>query len=333
MLMKLHSNATTTPRQRAYIQASAKSVAQLALELGVNEATIRRWKGRTDTADRTSRPHRIVTSFTPEEEEIALDLRRTLHLSIDDALEVMHRCLRPDISRSALQRLWRRHGISGRSPPDPAASHAPFEPQPFGYVHADLKHLTRLEGRPAYVLVVIERTTRFVHVEILPNRNADTVTAAFAAFLNAFPHPVHTVLTDNGAEFTDRFGGAYWTPGHKGRRKGSGKHAFDQLCQKHRITHKLTKPYHPQTNGMVERFNLRLAQALAAQKPNGQNAGKNRFASHQQRDCFIHAFVHDYNRTRLRCLNYHAPAQLLENLSEHNTSAGALSWAMPQPAP
>lgn len=60
-------------------------------------------------------------------------------------------------------------------------------------------------------MVVIERTTRFVHVEIIPDRTATTVANAFARFLDAFGHPVHTVLTDNGAEFTDRFGGAYWT--------------------------------------------------------------------------------------------------------------------------
>ena len=272
MLMKLHRNAVTTPRQRAYIQASDKSVAALARELGINGTTVRRWKARSDTADHSSIPHRIVTSFSFEEEEIALELRSRLGLSIDDALEVMHRCLRADISRAALYRLWRRHGIAGRLPPDQVTANATghFAAEPFGYVHADLKHLTRLEGHPAYVFVVIERTTRFVHVEILPERSADTVSAAFARFLNAFGHPIHTVLTDNGAEFTDRFGAAQYTT----RQTGTGRHPFDRLCQRQGIRHRLTKPYHPQTNGMVERFNRRLSEAIAAKPANRRNAGK-----------------------------------------------------------
>ena len=47
MELNLHANATTTPKTRAYIQHSKKSVAQLAAELGVSETTIYRWRGRT----------------------------------------------------------------------------------------------------------------------------------------------------------------------------------------------------------------------------------------------------------------------------------------------
>ena len=71
MLITLHRNAATTPRQRAYIRASDKSVATLAHELGVSETTIRRWRGRSDPADRSSRPHRLATSLSNEEAEIA----------------------------------------------------------------------------------------------------------------------------------------------------------------------------------------------------------------------------------------------------------------------
>lgn len=318
MLIALHRNAATTPRQRAYIQASARSVAELARELGVNESTVRRWKGRTDTADRSSRPHRLASCFSPEEEAIGVELRQSLSLSLDDALEVMRRCLRDDISRSALHRLWRRHGIARPPRPAPGPPAQPFAATDFGFVHADLKHLTRLEGQPAYLLVVIERTTRFVHVEPIPDRSAATVTAAFERFLAAFPGTPHTVLTDNGSEFTDRFGGAYWGTRHK----GTGRHPFDRLCSAKAITHKLTKPYHPQTNGMVERFNRRLAEALRNQPPLAANAGRNRFASHLQRNRFILAFVENYNRTRLRCLGYHAPAEQLVNLTKHYTKAG-----------
>ena len=319
MLVKLHANAVTTPRIRACIQSSDAGIAELARTFRISESTVRRWRGRHDTADRSSRPHRLASSLSPEEEAIAVELRTRLALSLDDALEVMHRCLRPDISRSALHRCLRRHGLNSRPHPE-TPKPAPFAPEPFGFIHADLKHLTRLERRPAFVFVAIERATRFVHVEILNDRRADTVAAAFLRFLNAFGHPVHTVLTDNGGEFTDRF-----AQPHLPRRTGTGAHPFDRLCKARHIAHRLTRPYHPRTNGMVERFNRRLADALAQQPSCGANAGKNHFASHAQRNAFIQHFVSRYNHTRLRCLEYHAPAEILANLTKHNTKAGA-TW-------
>ena len=327
MLIALHRNAVTTPRQRAYIRTSPLSVAALARELGVSETTIRRWRNRSDGADRSSRPHRLATSLSAEEEEVAVELRCRLDLSLDDALAVLHRCVRPDISRSALYRLWRRRGIAAPPPPDTAQARAAarFEPAPFGYVHVDLKHLTRLEKRPAYVFVAIERATRFAHIDILADRSAATVAAALTRFLAAFGQPVHTILTDNGSEFTDRFGGAFYTS----RQTGTGRHAFDRVCAAHGIIHKLTRPYHPQTNGMVERFNRRIGEALASRAATGANAGRNRFTSHDERNAFLYDVVARYNRTRLQCLGYTAPAEQLANLTKQYTFAGALLGLRP----
>lgn len=317
MLVKLHANAATTPKMRAYIQASGRSVAELVQELGVSEKTVRRWKGRRDVADRSSQPHTLATDFTFEEEEIAAGLRTDLGLSLDDLLEVMRRCLRPNISRSALHRCLQRRGLSRKPKPDEPPAKA-FAPTPFGYVHVDLKHLPRLERKPAYVFVAIERTTRFVHAEIIEERSGQIVADCLKRFLEGFGHPVHTILTDNGSEFTDRFGDARW----RKRDKATGAHPFDQVCQNNGIKHKLTRPYRPQTNGMVERFNRRLAEAIRSHPATGGNGGKNRFATSPQRNDFILAFVNNYNRTRLRCLGHKAPAETLDNLPGHNTQAG-----------
>ena len=199
MELKLHANATTTPRIRAYIQQSPAGAAALARELGVSQTTVRRWKNRHDVADRAATPHTLATGFAAEEEAIAVELRTRLALSLDDILEVVRRCLRPDISRSALHRCLKRHGVSQR-PREAAPAAQRFAAQPFGDVHVDLKHLPRLHKKPAYVFIAIERTTRFVHVEIVQERSGKTIAACLESFLQAFGHPVHTILTDNGSE-------------------------------------------------------------------------------------------------------------------------------------
>ena len=72
---------------------------------------------------------------------------------------------------------------------------------------------------------------------------------------------------------------------------------------------------------MVERFNRRLGEHLE-QRP--QLRAHRRFRDHAERGAYLHAFVADYNRTCLRCLDYKAPAELLANLAGHNTKVGAV---------
>src|SRR5438876_4729726 len=204
MELKLHANATTTPKIRAYIQASSISVAELSVELGVSETTIRRWKGRTTVKDGSHTPKRLAISLSSVEEQLVCELRRRLQLSLDDITEVMRRCLNPKLSRSAIHRCLKRHGISRRPPPEkpPVGT---FQTATVGFIHIDLKYLPALERKKSYVFVAIDRATRYVYVEIHPKRDAKTAAAFLQAFLAHFPLPVHTILTDNGSEFTDRF--------------------------------------------------------------------------------------------------------------------------------
>lgn len=318
MELKLHANATTTPKIRAYIQGSTKSVAELAKELGKSETTIRRWKGRNTFEDRSHRPHKLSTSLSDLEERLVVELRTSLWLSLDDMTEVMKRCVNEKLSRSAIHRCLQRHGISNRPKPPKDKPGAFDTDQPLGFIHLDLKHLPPLHRKKAYVFVAIDRATRFVHAEIHCNRRAATARGFLERFLKAFPYPVHTILTDNGSEFTDRFA---VDMKDKPKDKPSGNHPVDRLCKEYQIKHKLTRPYRPQTNGMVERFNRRIGEHLAARPQKGP-AQKRRFENHQERDAYILDFIANYNRTRLRCLNYKAPLEALSNLTGHNTFAG-----------
>jgi transposase InsO family protein len=68
--------------------------------------------------------------------------------------------------------------------------------------------------------------------------------------LQAPPYRIHTVLTDNGIQFTNRALNAH-----------AFAHIFDRVCSENWIEHRLTKVRHPWTNGQVERMNRTIKKA------------------------------------------------------------------------
>ena len=260
MHIKLHANAATTPRIRKYIQQSTKTVAELARELGIGETTVRRWKRRTDAQDRSCCPHRLQTTLSPTQEAIVIELRTTLLLSLDDLLVVVRRFINAACSRAGLDRCLRRNGVSNlrqlipQEPKQPAKSFKDYKP---GYVHVDIKYLPQMpdESRRRYLYAAIDRATRWVYIEILPDKDAATAKGFLQRLIRACPIRIVKVLTDNGKEFTDRFSA-------RGEGTPTGNHPFDRACKDHGIEHRLIKPYTPRTKGMVERFNGRIADII-----------------------------------------------------------------------
>lgn len=59
MLIHLHSQATTTPKVRAAIQASDEVGTVLAERFGVTPQTIYKWRKRDSVEDRSHTPHRL----------------------------------------------------------------------------------------------------------------------------------------------------------------------------------------------------------------------------------------------------------------------------------
>ncbi len=72
----------------------------------------------------------------------------------------------------------------------------------------------------------------------------------------AFPCAVRTVLTDNGMAFAD-------LPRNRNgpTRCCLGAHILDRVCKENGIEHRMTKPYHPWTNGQAERMNHTVKEA------------------------------------------------------------------------
>ena len=78
---------------------------------GISEQTV--WKGRkrNSVEDRSHTPHRLQTTLSPAQEAVAVALRKTLQISLDDLLAVVREFLNPRATRSGLDRCLRRHGV------------------------------------------------------------------------------------------------------------------------------------------------------------------------------------------------------------------------------
>lgn len=266
MQIALHKNARTTPAVRAEIAASNEAAAVLAQRYGITEQTVYKWKRRESFHDRSHTAHHLQTQLTPTQEVIVVHLRRSLLLPLDDLLAVTREFLCDKVSRSGLDRCLRRHGvgcINALKPSDPQSPHKAFKSYEPGYVHVDVKYLPQMQDqtRRSYLFVAIDRATRWVFVQIKSNKTAVSAKAFLNALHKACPVKITKLLTDNGKEFTDRLFA-------NREREATGKHEFDRLCKELGIEHRLTKPRTPKTNGMVERFNGRIADVLKTHRFN-----------------------------------------------------------------
>jgi transposase-like protein len=140
----------------------------------------------------------------------------------------------PHLSRSALHRRPQRHVIS-RLPEvggdKPAKKR--FKRYPIGYFHIDLAEVRTAEGK-LNLFVAIDRTSKFAFVRL--EKRAGKIEAArfLRNLLQAPPYRIHTVLTDNGIQFTNCALDAH-----------AFGYIFDRVCRENGIEHRLTKVRHP----------------------------------------------------------------------------------------
>jgi transposase InsO family protein len=248
----LHGSARTTPRVRAELQAAQASTRRLAARYGLNPKTVAKWRRRTTTADQRMGPARPrSTVLTEAEEAIVVEFRRRTLLPRDDVLGCLRETI-PKLSRSALHRCLQRHGIS-RLPQgeEKASKRKHFAAATIGYVHIDACELRLAQGK-LFMFLAIDRVSKLVHVAFFDANTKANGAVFLREVVDAFPYKLHTVLTDNGMAFAD-------LPKNRGRHAAMealfGGHIFDRVCDQNGIRHRLTKPYHPWTNGQAERMN------------------------------------------------------------------------------
>ena len=181
-----------------------------------------------------------------EERAIICAVRRATGFALDDLTFVLRHFL-PHLNRDSIYRVLKAEGLN-RRPPKPTAQprkgQGRFQDYDLGFVHIDVKHLPKLrtadgETRKRFLYVAIDRCSRFVHLAVYDAENAANAVTFLQAARKAFPFRITHVLTDRGSCFT--------------------ADDFERACAKIKVVHCTTRPYTPQTNGMVERFNGRIA--------------------------------------------------------------------------
>ncbi|TFL16574.1 DDE-type integrase/transposase/recombinase [Jannaschia formosa] len=103
-------------------------------------------------------------------------------------------------------------------------------------------------------------------------------------------HRVHTVLIDNGIQFTNRLRDQY-----------AFAHAFRIACAEHGIEHRPTKGNHPWPNGQVERMTGRSRRVRPQADPGDRrrpNVKRYHYGSHDQLRTHLADFVAAYNFAR-----------------------------------
>ena len=279
----LHGSATTTEAIRRAIQNSQESLRALARHYGINQKTVAKWKKRTSVTDVPTGPKEPrSTVLTVEEEAIIIAFRKHTLLPLDDCLYSLQATI-PHLSRSSLHRCLQRHGISRLPEVDgDKPDRKKFKAYPIGYFHVDIAEVQTTEGR-LYLYVGIDRTSKFAFVQLVTKTDRNSASAFLVDLIEAVPYKIHTVLTDNGIQFT--FPPRY-ADGPTARYM---THMFDMRCQENGIEHRLTKIKHPWTNGQVERMNRTIKEATVK---------RYHYDSHSQFKRHLGDFITAYNFAR-----------------------------------
>lgn len=225
----------------------------VAAQFGVSRQTLHTWlvrygsDGLARLVDRSHRPESCPHQACPQVETRVCELRRE-HPRWGPR-RIAHELARAAPvgstlpSRMTVHRILVRHGlIEPRSRRRKRSDYIRWQRQePMQLWQLDIVGGVFLtDGTECKVVTGVDDCSRFcVLATVVARATGRAVCLAFAEALRRYGVP-DEVLTDNGKQFTDRFG------------KG-GEVLFDRICRDNAITHRLTEPSSPTTTGKVER--------------------------------------------------------------------------------
>jgi transposase InsO family protein len=325
-----HANAALTPRARLrlarLIVEDGWPIARAAERFQVCWATAKRWadryraEGPAGMLDRSSRPHHSPRATpTPV-------VRTIVHLRWKQRLGPVAIAARVGCSASTAHQVLVRCRINRLSHHDRATGQPirRYEhPTPGDLLHVDVKKLGnipdgggwRYVGRPqghrhraatpgkprnrhhnpkmgtAFVHTVLDDHSRVAYAEIHDDETAATATAVLRRAVTWYAArgiTTHRVLSDNGGCYRSQL--------------------WRDTCTELGITPKRTRPYRPQTNGKVERFNRTLLAEWAYARA---------WNSDGQRTRALTTWLHRYNHHRYHTAIGGAPITRTRNVPGH----------------
>jgi len=312
----VHANAPLTPEGRLRLCcriAEGWTVAAAAESMNISRQCAHKWwrrfqlEGLDGLRDRSSRPHRSPNRTPARIERQIVALRQSRKLGPARLAGIV------GIPASTVHQVLVRHGCNRLRWMDRTTGRVirRIETSRAGeLVHIDVKKLARIppggghrvHGRTAsvlhqrvgytYIHTAIDAYSRLAYSEFAGPENTVNCVAFLQRAVRWFAErgiTIERLLTDNGNGYRSR--------------------PWKRLCIDLGIQHTRTRPYHPATNGKVERFNRTLLDEWAYARA---------WTSDTQRARTLDRWLHLYNHHRHHTAIGGPPTSRVTNLAGHN---------------
>jgi len=241
---------------------SGAPITEVARRYGVSRQAVHGWLGRYEReglaglADHSHRPHHQPRQLDAQIEALVCQLRgahprwgpRRLLFELGKAR------VSPLPSRSTIYRVLVRRGlVAARKRKRRRQDYKRWQrEEPMQLWQLDVTASVFLaDGRECKVITGVDDHSRFcVIAAVVVRATGRAVCSAFLAAMAVYGIP-EEVLTDNGKQFTGRFG-----------KPRPAEVLFERICRKNGITQRLTRPRSPTTTGKIERLHQTLQDEL-----------------------------------------------------------------------
>jgi transposase InsO family protein len=242
------------------------TITEVAAEFGISRRQLTRLiaayrAGGLDALEPRSRaPHSVPLRTPPQVRDRVIQLRQQLTADGLDAgaVTIAWHLEQEGVKAPApatISRIIKEAGLISPQPRKrPRSSYIRFQAaQPNETWQSDFMHTRLADGNDVEIISWLDDHSRFLlactaHQPV----TGDVVVATFLDTIEVYGTPAST-LTDNGRVYTARSGG--------------GRNAFEYLLPILGVKQKNGSPWHPQTQGKVERFHQTLQRRLNARPP------------------------------------------------------------------